>query len=178
MRAPAGGLGGMQPQDAQGDRQATAAFQHADQIGIGEVVIGLGIAGQAEIAVQHAGQNGAAAFEVPGVGRWISGRRLHRGAGDRGQALGGCPPVGVGGVHARELQRHGGDVEFGIGQATGGGDRGAGLILAGLRHGPSVAAAHAVGKASVRRWIPLASNQVCVTMQPQRRLAGDAQENT
>jgi hypothetical protein len=137
---PARRLRGVQPQDAERHRQAAPAFQHADQIGVVEVVIGRRIAGQAEIPVQHAGEQGTAAFEVAAIRRGIRRRGLHRGAGDGGQPLRPRPPIGLRRVHAGELQRHGGDVEFGVGQATGGFERGPGLILAGQGHGGSVAA--------------------------------------
>jgi hypothetical protein len=99
--------------------------------------------------MQHAGQHGPATPEIAAIGLRIRHRGLHRGAGDGGQALGRSTPVGLRRIHTRELQRHGGNVEFGIGQATGGIEGGAGLILAEWRHDVSLTEAGGVIKADV-----------------------------
>ena len=139
MGGPAGRLGRVQPEDAERDRQPPPAFQHADQIGVGLVVIGLAVPGQAEGAVQHAGQHGAAAVEVAGIGLGIRRRCLHGSARDLTEAQGGGLPVGLGRIDAGELQRDRGDVEFGVGQTPRRIECGAGLPLLGRRHAATVA---------------------------------------
>ncbi len=84
MRRPAGSLGRVEPEDPERHRQAAPAFQDADQVGVGEVVIGLGIAGQPECAVDDAGEHFPPPGGIAGIGVSIGGGGLHRGAGDGG----------------------------------------------------------------------------------------------
>ncbi len=108
---PAGGVGGVHPQDAERHRQAAAALDHADQIGVGQVVIGLGVAAIAEPAGQQAGEERGLSGQV--VRRRAAGRGV---AGDGAQVSAHRPRVAVRRVDAGQQQGRAGEVDLVIRQ--------------------------------------------------------------
>ena len=113
MRAPSRGARGMQPDDAECDRQALAALDDADQVGIREIVIGLGIAGIGVAPGDQTGERFGAHREIVGADRV---GELHRVAREIRQMRTCRLPVGIRRIDARELQRRVTDVDLGVRQ--------------------------------------------------------------
>ena len=115
VRRPAGGPRGMQPQDAERHRQAPAALDDADQVGVRR--------GRRRCPCRRDSRGGSAirSVERPGAGAEVVRRRRRPRAATASRASSDrCAarrlPVGVRRIDARQLQRRVGDVDLGVRQ--------------------------------------------------------------
>ncbi len=124
VRSPRDRPRALQPQHAERHRQAAAALDDADEVGIGRVVVGLGVA---PIAVPPRQQPGQRACPSRQIARRDVTREVDRLARQRRQMRLRRRPIMASGVHPRELQRGPGKVDLHVRQLADRVERLAGL---------------------------------------------------
>jgi len=108
----------VQPDDAERHRQAAPPLDHPDQVGVGGVVVGFGVAGVAVAAGQQAGQRRDLPDQI--LDADIERRRVAR---DGREMLARRLPVGLGRIDPSQLQGGVGQLELAIGQLADGVER-------------------------------------------------------